>query len=1836
MRLLLHGLILLFVLGCSQKQESGKLALDNLNLYQDYITEVTQGIISTKSDVRIVLQTPMDNWDNGQELNRELLRVTPKTKGKVIALDARTLAFVPENSFDQDTSYEFTLDLKNLRPDIPKELYSFTFGVKTIKQQFNVYTQALQSYSKEYQYLEGQLISSDQMTLEDAKRLISVTREGKSMPLKFDATVKKGSQFPFKIDSISRLKEDSELVVVWDGKNLGIDSSGKNSLKIPGKSNFSILDVVEETDGNQVLLINFSDPLKKGQNFKGLVILEGDGNPKYAIEGNVLKVYPSKEINGSLELSVFEGIQSVDGYRLKSKFSQQIAFEQIKPEVRFLSNGTILPSSSNLKINFETVNVKSVHVSVMRIFENNILQFLQQNTIGQNYNLMSVARPIASKTIDLAKNTAARTGKWTAHALDLKSLIRPEAGAIYRVELNIRPSYSLYKCDVVNFGDAQPKDSDSDEELELGAWDGVEEYYSDYYGDYDWNQRDNPCHTSYYYNKTVGTNIFASDIGVTIKRGTNKGYFIAVNNIVSTEPIAGAKVTFYNYQQQPLGNVTTGFDGTSRYDSEHLAYFAVVESQGQKSYVRLNDGNVLPVSKFKVDGAVVQKGIKGFIFGERGVWRPGDNIYLSFMLNDNDNKLPLGHPVKLELLDPFNKVVHRELSTSALNKYYGFTFKLDENAPTGNWLAKITVGGATFTKTLKIETIKPNRLKIKTEFAEEILSNTSPIAGKMEVAWLHGAVAKNLKADITAKFKVQHTTFKRFPNFVFDDPTRAFTMEDQLVFNNRIDGDGRATFTLDPKFNSPAPGMLNAVFVTKVYENGGDFSTDVISKTFSPFSTYVGLKLPKGDKANGMLLTDIPYNFEVVTVDENGNPKSAKDLKVAIYKINWRWWWETSQENLSIFNSNQYQEKVFEKAINTNSKGLGAFSFELKYPDWGRYLIRVEDLKGQHSTAATVYMDWPGWAGKSNKNDPSAATMLMLSTDKENYKVGELATVTFPSSEGGRALVTLENGVEVLDARWVTSTQGETKFQIPITEMHAPNVFINISLLQPHANTLNDNPIRMYGVSPISVENPDTRLVPLIDMPNILRPEENATIKIREKHGGAMTYSIAIVDEGLLDLTRFATPDPWNTFYAREALGVKSWDVYDDVIGAFGGRIDQVFAIGGDGELAGAKNKKANRFEPMVVFLGPFSLKDGETKVHEISIPKYVGSVRTMVVAGNSQKAAYGMAEKTVPVRKPLMVLASLPRKITPGETVTLPVTVFAMEDKVKEVSLKIKPDSSFKVLGNSEQTLTFTGPDEKMAYFQLQVSNVREIGKLRVEASGNGEKASFDLEIDVVNPNPISTEIEDLILAPNESRSIAFNTFGLEGSNTAQLEFSTLPPMNFNGRLQYLIHYPHGCLEQITSGAFPQLFLTDVFDLNSTKKKQIQQHVEAAIKSSGAYQIPSGGFSYWPGQYQADDWSSSYVGHFLLEAEKKGYVLPIGFKSTWVKYQQNMAKSWRVGSSNSDLAQAYRLYTLAFSGNADVASMNRLRETSTLSNEGKFRLAATYGLIGQTKVAEEILKTSNYSLDNRENYDITYGSADRNRAMALETYVLLGDKIKARELAKILAQRLSEDQWMSTQSTAYSLLALAKFVEMVGGKGIKASVQANQKSTIIETEKSLANIGLEISKGNNTIAMKNKGENTLFVSLVKNGVLAVGEEREISRNLVAKVVFKGRDGSLIDPSKVRQGTNFVAEMSLTNTKSASIKNIALSQIFPSGWEIVNTRFTDFGDFSENQVSHTDLRDDRANFYFDMKGNGTKTLRILLNASYLGKYYLPGIQAAAMYDNDYFVRTRGQWVEVVQ
>lgn len=1833
-----HTVFLLFFLlliqACSKK--SAAEFNSNFSTYKSFITNFSGGLISAQSDLRVVLAFQNDEWKKNEVLDSDLFSISPSVEGQVVALSASTIAFVPSQKLQSNTEYQVTLHLSKLIKT-PKELDDFNFTVKTIKQDFIVTTADVQSYSLKYQYLNASFKTADKMDFDTATKLISAEQNGKKLKIKFEKTSGAASEFKFIIDSLQRYEKDSNLRITYDGTSFDIDQKGTIDYSVKGKNNFTVVNATVSHISGETVLLNFSDPLAKDQDFDGLVSIDGARNLKYAVQGNLLKVFFESSLKGELLVEVFQGIENEYGAKMKNTYREKVLFDQLKPNVRYLKNGVILPSSTNLKLNFEAVNLKAVDVKVYKIYTNTILQFLQENELNGSRNLKRVAQPVAKKTINLKQNNLFDTSKWSTYALDLSTLITPDPGAMYRVEISFKRNYSLYECS--NAGEAseseEPEELDEKEVNYSHAGDNYyDDYYNDYY-DYDWRESQDPCSESYFYNAVIGTNILASDLGVIAKRGENKSYFFAVNNIVNTDPVSGATIDLYSFQQQKLASLTTKSDGIAEIQLDTYAYFAIVKKGKNTTYVKLDDGTSLSVSNFDVSGEVLQKGLKGYVYGERGVWRPGDAIYLSFILDDNANPLPLNHPIQLRVSDPRGKVAYQTVSKTNKSNHYVFKFSTNEESPTGNWEARITVGGAKFYKNLKIETIKPNRLKIKNSFQKEVLSSRTENINNLQVNWLHGAVAKNLKVDVQTKFSQQATTFKNYPNFDFDDEVRKFNTEEINLFSGKLNENGQATIAINPKLTAQAPGFLKAAFITKVYEEGGDVSTDVFATTYSPYEMYVGIKAPEANKY-GMLETSKNNRFEVVTVDENGKPKSVANLEVRIYKVEWRWWWDASDDNLSNFSASDATTSYKSFTISTNASGKGAFEFEVPENDWGRYLIRVSNGSSGHATAQTVLIDWPYWSGKTKDGNASSANMLVFATDKKKYNVGEKSLVSFPSSEGGRALISIENGTKVVKTMWVDTQKGETKVEIPLTSDMAPNVYFNVTLLQPHATTKNDSPIRMYGIAAIEVLDPNSILQPIIKMPNVLKPEEKFTVNVSEKTGQAMTYTIAVVDDGLLDLTRFKTPNAWDSFYARAALGVKTWDVYDDIIGAYGGKVNQIFAIGGDQSMIGGQAKKANRFKPVVLYYGPFILESGQAKTHTLQLPKYIGSVRTMVVAASSSKSAYGAAEKTTPVRSPLMVLASLPRKISPGEKVRLPVTIFALENKIKNATVTLKTSKGLKIAGSSSQNIAFPSPDEKMAYFDIEVGDATGIEKVEVLVSSGIEKASYSVEIDVINPNPMTNAYQDYVIEPNGSAKMDWTTFGVSGSNSAKLEISSMPTIDINRRLQFLIQYPHGCLEQTTSGVFPQLYLADIVDMTSLQKSNIQKNVTAGITRIASLQTSNGGFMYWPGARSSDDWGSSYAGHFLIEAEKKGYVLPINMKSKWLSYQKSEARKWRFQMQyGNDLAQAYRLYTLALAGSADLASMNRLRETVDISNEAKLRLAAAYVLSGQKAAGTALLaKSSITETANRYSY-YYYGSENRNRAMTLETLILLGEKQKAFRLAAILAKELSSDQWMSTQTTAYSLYAMSQFAKSNGESGISVEASGAPLKAVITTSKAIVSRNLTTKKGGNALTIKNTKNNTIYVRLLNSGILPVGQEKTIQSDVAASISYKNRNGETISVEKMKQGTEFIATITIRNQRNERVENIALTQIIPSGFEIVNTRYTDYGASTDNRADYIDLRDDRANYYFGMKASETKTFTLLLNASYLGSYYMPGLQCEAMYDATFITRTKGYWVQVL-
>ncbi|MDP4964420.1 MAG: hypothetical protein NWQ55_05065, partial [Salibacteraceae bacterium] len=371
---------------------------------------------------------------------------------------------------------------------------------------------------------------------------------------------------------------------------------------------------------------------------------------------------------------------------------------------------------------------------------------------------------------------------------------------------------------------------------------------------------------------------------------------------------------------------------------------------------------------------------------------------------------------------------------------------------------------------------------------------------------------------------------------------------------------------------------------------------------------------------------------------------------------------------------------------------------------------------------------------------------------------------------------------------------------------------------------------------------------------------------------------------------------------------------------------------------------EANRFKPVVKFIGPFELKKGKTAEHKLKLPNYIGAVRVMVVAG--QDGAYGKAEKEIKVNQPLMVLSTLPRVLGPSETVRIPVNVITMNDNIKSVKISVETNDLL-ILKETEKTVAFTKAGEQTVFFEAEVARKLGVAKFKVNVTAGAEKAYEELELMVRPPNPAITKVESKMVGANEDWKYNYAAFGIRGTNKATLQVSRIPELDLERNLSYLIRYPHGCIEQTTSSVFPQLFVGNLIDLNSEQEDKIETNVKAGLVRLRQFQQSNGGFSYWPGDNDGyvSAWGTNYAGHFMIEAQKLGYDLPPGLLDQWLKFQKEAASNWvrdpfKYGRFGNDFTQAYRLYTLALANNAEVGAMNRLRSDAKLSDQAAWRLA--------------------------------------------------------------------------------------------------------------------------------------------------------------------------------------------------------------------------------------------------------------------------------------------------------
>lgn len=1743
----------------------------------------------------------------GQELENNLIDISPSIGGKILWQTKRMLSFKPDENWEMRQQYDLELKVSEVSTQLAEIKDNLKFSVYIEGQEIEIFTGELvlkeRNNPRNLKYI-GKV--SFKLPIEDGllESAFQINKTGKSINLTITNTGD-NKTFTFESDELVRGQKSATFDVKLNKRKLGLSNDYTSSFEITPIQKMLVKDVRKEESGQHPRIrVVFSDDIDISQDISSYFMVSPETDLKISKSGNTVIVDGAFKFGQSYEITVKPGIHSRWATNMDKQYSKQIKFSDLAPMVEFAANGVILPTANQSKLQFMSSNVSRVHLEVKKIFHNKISDFIRQEEISgdkkrhngftRNYG-GQVGVILLNKTLEIGDTK----NEWLLNEVDLSSIINEDSEGLYLVRLNFNPRDILVELD---------KDP------------------VDYVAD----------------NGSVYKPLTVSNLGITVKKDDNN-YHVFVTDLLTAKPVANAKVKAYRWSDSHSGSGITGPNGHARISDRYNVRFITAEKNGQTSYLKLNNMG-WNTSGFDISGASTNNsGQRAFMYTERGVYRPGDEVNLSMIIRNQDNTFPTNHPANFTLYNPDGQNVLEFTNNNAKDGFYNFNFKTKESDPTGNWQARISTGGRNFYYTIKIETVVPFKLKVRMESEmKRIGLKDSKFDLDIRSNYLFGTPAVGLNYETEVEVSTRRVSFAKYQNFEFNNELYSFNPYNRSIAEGKLDSSGTAKVSWEiPQFEQ-VPSGLNARFVTTVFEKGGRPNSNRMTIPIDNYSFYVGIQ--KASYRYRYITTNEESSIQVVCVNAEGKPVQGKKIMYRIYQNTSHWWYHYSNRRNYQLRYKTDNNTTLIKEGNITS-GNDPVSLKFTPREDGDYLIEIQE-GGYDGHMVSQFVYSYAW-GSVPSGDQNAGT-LIIKADKAKYNVGDIAKIKFPAPENGTILYSLEQEKDILEWKWVNNTAEKGKdmeISIPVTADMVPNAYLTLSVIQPHAQTENDRPMRMFGILPIFAEDQSTRREIDIIVADELKPNKPFEVTVQTKDRLPAQFTIAVVDEGLLDLTNFQTPNPWKEFFRKLALNIATYDVFSQIIGVNKGDVFKTFSIGGDmdfreQQLSPQKGKR--RFKPVSMFKGPI-MTDGSGKaVVSFNMPDYNGSVRIMVVAAKGH--SYGHAERAVPVKTDLMIQPTIPRVLGPDEEFLLPVNVFAMKEKLGKVDVSIKIDGPLEVVGNPTQSVSFAKATDKEVFFKLKTQEA--VGQAKITISAKSSKLKVESNTDIMvrpsSPRQYTTTQEKV--NNGQSVTVKIPNDGLEGTNTAILKVQLFPNMNFDHRLQWLIRYPYGCVEQTTSSVFPQLYLKSFVQDYNGKHKQIDENINAGIDRLSRFQTGSGGMAYWPGNTDVADYSSIYVGHFLAEARNKGYHVPENMYNNLMNYLQRKA---RYGSGN-EYTRIYRAYVLSLAGKEVSSELNNLKQDKfdKLNDVQKHMLAAAYYNSGKKSTATDIIEKTTKQYEEYDDFNRSFGSVSRDMGAVLSALVDMEIGDESRLLAEEVARMISSQDWYSTHSLSYMLLSLGKYFNMIG-----ISTTGHEKLKgyyIVSGEKvefgptNSFEVDLKNGFGSELkVFLDTEAEAELaYVSLNWSGVPLLDNRQAKEERISLDVKWMDENGNSIDPSVTKQAATIYGHFRVKkNTSLSQLKELALVQILPSGWEIENMRLS--GDqlpawtssYKLNKEDYLDIRDDRIMWFFDLRDEPLDFI-VKVNIVTQGNFYMPPTVCEAMYSNRYSALKPGRIVQV--
>ncbi len=1823
-------------------------------------TFAPQGEVPEWTDFSITFsEAIIDKSRVGTEVPAESLRFIPAVQGTGRWTAPDRIGFFLDAPLAPSAEYtvELTSELNPSEAFLLTGQKEFKFATEPFKVQ-----QARMEFStddtREYATGFGTIAFNYPVTTADLKAHLSVAlNDGTEIPYQIQTNTATARTIKFATKRIKRGKADREIKVKIEkgfkctGGQIGLAKANITPVILRGRGTLGVTySDVRESDGTPYISVRFSAPVLSDT---VKPYLELTPAADYQVTSN----YRNIEIHGNFKrrttytLKIQRGLTARNDAVLKQDYMTRLKIPDIQPQLRFLGAGFFLSRKGHLNLGLATINVKRVKLDIEKVFANNLI-YLSKLDRWRRWS-RNLGKPVHSEVLDVPP----QLNEEVTTPISLEAYLSDEHVGIFKV--------------VARNADRQ--------------WDSAHQW------------------------------VLITDLGISAKRAGDKLY-VWVKSLATGAPVPAARVKLISDNNQTLLSGTTNWAGFVEFTEvaektkDFIPFMITVAKRDDLAFIQL-DQHEIATADFDIAGpAYLQNGYEAFLYTSRGVYRPGETVQLAGIVRGVKQTTPEPLPTRIEVLAPDGRII-RELRQQ-LNKSGACDVKIPipDYALTGNYIAKMkiadrVVGSAQF----QVEEFMPDRMKVAVTVDKSSYKLGEALDIEVKATNLFGppAVGRKVQAScqlVAVPFVVSDdnlppdTDATKWRSFVFGN-TRQFESQRIELGEAKTDTAGKARYQFTIPSTLKVPSLLNGILTATVSEIGGRAVTASHRVVIHPYSHYVGIRRA----TTGQVKIDQPLRFDYVAVDDALAAASGRDLKLSLHKVHWNTILRQNPAGRYEYVSEPQTTEVKTYDL-TSSKTVQTVT--LTPSEYGEYRVRLEDIESTATAEISFYVS--GW-----RNTPVSMehpTRLDLTLDKLAYRPGETAKLNIKAPFPGTLLLTVERD-RVLSHRTITMKENTATVSIPVRDSYKPNVYLSGTLIraismetiaQPDSKSL--LPARAFGVVPLKIDATRRRLSIEMSLKQtnaagateeisllgdhssqisetqrneaVVRPNSEVNIAF-EVHGRRSWQKydvcIAAVDEGILTLTDFQTPNPHDFFYQQRGLKTRSFDLYGGILPEIADITDNS-STGGDGALARRLGRKRlntsgiRRVKPVSLWSG-FVRTDGNGRgTVQFKIPQFNGTLRLMAVAFAG--ADYGASSAYLTVREPIVLTPTFPRFLAGGDQIRVPVTLFNGTGEDGEFIVKLQAAGDVQLLSASDTHTPETMPEngsekstqpstaepplhelsieksvevgtEAQVFFDIRVHDAIGEVNFNLSAEGNAETTQVDVKMPLRSVAPPVTQTGHGVVRAGEPIDFILPSNLIANSSEFSLTLSAFPNIAFADSLRYLVRYPHGCLEQTTSKVFPLLYFSDLarsVEPTLAAEDSVDYYITAGITKLESMLMPNDQFSYWPGGTYVNPWSSIYASHFLVEARKAGYEVADRVYDAMLEGLKVQAKFSPDTEGNNDARKVkrkialatYASYVLAAAGQPERGTMHYLknRGASSLSDYSHFQLAGAFALSGELETALSMLPVSvspSFNGKGTEQWETggTFNSPVRAQAIMLDVLAEVNENHPSIPmLVKNLSEAASDGKrWRTTQDNAFAFLALGKIMKKQTDRDYTGTLKLNGEhfADFDATEARYTDADWDGAR----IALSIKGEGSCYYYWSAFGIQRDSFIEEYERELQVRRRYFNKDGESLTGTFVH-GDLIVAEITV-KALTANLENVVVVDMLPTGFEIENPRLESRAGIPWLKAQgfkpdYLDIRDDRLIFFGTFPRQRERKFYYALRAVTQGEFTLPPIAAEAMYD----------------